>query len=411
MLVQEQKERDFRFNAVVSIIDGAGYTAGISLYSMGTILPLFVSELTSSKVLIGLIPAIYWAAMFLPQLRMAHAAAPLTRLRRLVMSIAVFERLFLALLAPAALLLWRRPAALLVVFFCCWAGHALSTGLNYVPYFGMIAKVFPPTRRGRVIGISGAFGGVLGVACAALAERLLSAQAMPRGFAACFVLGSIILAVSVVPLGFIREPAGKPPEERPHAGARQIARLLRADPAFARFVAAHVCYAIAGAAPAFYTVYAIEHLGARPADAARFTAVVTASGVVANLAWGWASDHAGNRRVLIGSAACAVAAVLTALLAPSLAAFYAVFALQTAAGTGIGIGSWNMLMEFGPISAAPAYLAVHSCCTMPVMAVAPLAAGALVAPFGYRTVFTLALALAATATTLWLRTPEPRARR
>ncbi|MBI3944827.1 MAG: MFS transporter [Armatimonadetes bacterium] len=399
-----------RFTEVACIVDAGGYGAGISLFSMGTILPLFVRQLTESPFLIGLIPAVYWAGLFLPQLVVARAIAHLPRLRRYVMIIAVLERVFLALLVPLTLWLWRNPEALLVAFFLAWAGHALSTGLNWVSYFGMVAKIVPATRRGRLFGVAGALGGAFAVAGARLAEHLLKDGGMPYGFVWCFAVGSVVLVATVVPLGFVREPDGEPLAEPPHAGPRQITILLRADPAFGRFVASHICYALAGAAPAFYTVYALEHLGATPTDVARFTAVLTGVTVLAYPLWGMLGDSGGNRRVVTAAAALASAGALLALLAPTLGLFYGVFAFQAAAACGIGLASGNMVLEFGPPARAPTYLAVHSSCTMPAMALAPVVAGAIAGALGYRGIFAAAAALALAASLGWARTAEPRKR-
>ncbi len=405
-----QAKKDYRFNAVACIVDYGGYGGGIALFSMGTLLPLFVRQLTSSPILVGLIPTLYWTGLFLPQLFVARTVSRLPRLRRYVMLIAFLERLPLALMAPLTLLLWRNPAALLAAFFLAWGAHAFSTGFNYASYYGLVAKIIPVQRRGRVFGLSGAVGGVLGVAGAGLAERLLQDGGIPYGFAWCFFVGSAILAVTVIPLGFVRESDGEPPAEAPHAGPRQIAALLRADPAFARFVAGHLCYALAAAAPAFYTVYALDRLGATPAHAARFTAVITAVSVVAGPVWGYLGDAGGNRRAVIASGALAGAAALLALLAPSLGWFYGVFALHSAAIAGIALAAANMVMEFGPPARAPLYVAVHSSCTMPVLALGPVLAGAASQAVGYQAVFAAAVVLAFAGAAVWLRVAEPRGR-
>ncbi len=408
--LDEQNKRDYRFNMVACIIDDGGYAGGISLLSMTTILPLFVRQLTDSAFLVGLIPAIYWAGIFLPQLFVARLVSHFPRLRPWVMSIAFFERIFLVLLAPLTLWLWQKPGALLVAFFLMWTGYALSTGLNFATYLGLVAKIIPANRRGLLYGLSGALGGVLGVAGAKLAEYLLQDGGMPYGFAWCFGIGSAVLAVTVVPLGFVREPVGKPPEERPHAGPRQIVRLLRGDPAFARFVWGCIAYAFAGAAPAFYTVHAIDHLGATAADVARFTAVLTATTVVTAPAWGWLADRTGNRRVVLGSAILAGMGLLVALLAPSLGWFYLVFALNAAASPGMGFAVANIILEYGPGAKAPAYVAVHSSCTMPASALAPLLAGGLAQTAGYHAVFVAGAILAGLAILGYWRAPEPRER-
>ena len=56
---QQQVNRNFRWSFGANLWDSAFITLGLNLVSQTTIMPLLVSELTTSKVAIGLIPAIY----------------------------------------------------------------------------------------------------------------------------------------------------------------------------------------------------------------------------------------------------------------------------------------------------------------------------------------------------------------
>ena len=69
-----------------------------------------------------------------------------------------------------------------------------------------------------------------------------------------------------------------------------------------------------------------------------------------------------------------------------------------------------MVMEFGPPARAPLYVAVHSSCTMPVLALGPVLAGAASQAVGYQAVFAAAVVLAAAGAAVWLRVAEPRGR-
>ena len=56
---QRQVESNFRCNFAVNTMDLSFYPFGSTIVSQATIMPLLVSHLTSSKLLIGLIPATY----------------------------------------------------------------------------------------------------------------------------------------------------------------------------------------------------------------------------------------------------------------------------------------------------------------------------------------------------------------
>jgi hypothetical protein len=74
---QRQVETNFRWNFAVNTLDLSFYSFGFTLVSQATVLPLLVSHLTSSKLLIGLIPATYSLGYLLPQLLTANFAESL----------------------------------------------------------------------------------------------------------------------------------------------------------------------------------------------------------------------------------------------------------------------------------------------------------------------------------------------
>src|SRR5512146_893063 len=71
--------RNLRFNFTIGMLDGGFFGLGMGFASFSAIIPLFVNHLTSSALLIGLIPAIHNIGWQLPQLLMAGW---MTRFRR-----------------------------------------------------------------------------------------------------------------------------------------------------------------------------------------------------------------------------------------------------------------------------------------------------------------------------------------
>ena len=77
--LEESVRKHLRFNLGVNLADGAFFGLGWGFGSIGTIIPLFVSHMTTSALLIGLIPAIHAVGWQLPQLFMANSVARLRR--------------------------------------------------------------------------------------------------------------------------------------------------------------------------------------------------------------------------------------------------------------------------------------------------------------------------------------------
>ena len=72
-------ERNYRWNFVVNLLDGASFWFGISFVSARTIIPLFISKLTTDPLPIGLAAVIAQGGWFLPQLFTANGVERLAR--------------------------------------------------------------------------------------------------------------------------------------------------------------------------------------------------------------------------------------------------------------------------------------------------------------------------------------------
>ena len=80
-------KRNLPWNFSVNLIDITFITLAFSLISRETIMPLLISELTESRLAIGLVPAIFSIAFYLPQLFAANHAERLRRKLPFVMLI------------------------------------------------------------------------------------------------------------------------------------------------------------------------------------------------------------------------------------------------------------------------------------------------------------------------------------
>ena len=72
-----------RHNLVFNLLDGAFFGFGLGFASFSTILPLFVSTMTNSALLIGLIPAIHNVGWQFPQLLTAKRISRMEALQTL----------------------------------------------------------------------------------------------------------------------------------------------------------------------------------------------------------------------------------------------------------------------------------------------------------------------------------------
>ena len=156
-------ERHYKWNFAVNLLDGACFWFGASFVSSSTILPLFVSKLTSNPLPLGLLAVIAQSAWFLPQLFTANPVERLSRKKPVVVNLGLFlERLPVWVIIAAALLSTRSPMLALVLFLASYAWHGLGAGVVATAWQDLIANCFPVNRRGSFFGthiVSGRWDG------------------------------------------------------------------------------------------------------------------------------------------------------------------------------------------------------------------------------------------------------------
>jgi hypothetical protein len=154
--VEDYNTRNLRFNFTIGMFDGAFFGLAIGFASFIAIIPLFVSHLTDSALLIGLVPAIHNVGWQFPQLLTAGWVARLRRYKPVVMWLTIHERLpFLGLAAVAWFLpaLGARNALILTFLLLVWQGF--GGGFTANPWTNMISKIMPSGLHGTFFGSQG----------------------------------------------------------------------------------------------------------------------------------------------------------------------------------------------------------------------------------------------------------------
>ena len=358
-----------------------------------TVLPLFVRTLTSSAVLIGLVPAMHSAGWQLPQLFTAGWVARQKRYRPMVLLLTINERLpFLGLALAAALtgLVDRRFILFLVFALLAWQG--LGGGLTANAWQSMIAKIIPPRRRGAFYGAQAAIAHLLVSLGAVLAGFILGNVMHPWAFSLCFGLASLAMMLSWLALAFTSEPEHQP---RPQAsGSRfwgEMRAMLRQDVNFRWFLSARMLSQLAMMGLAFYSVYAVEQHNISAIEIGWMTGVMSIVQFVANPILGWLGDRWSHRRVMeIGLLAAAGSGLLVWLAGTSLYPkifFYLAFILAGIANVSLWTTGLTLTLLFGDEHQRPAYIGMSNTLIAPANMLAPLVGGWLADASGYPATF------------------------
>ena len=379
-------ERNLRHNFSFNLLNSSFLTFGASLVSSGVILPLFVSNLSNSKVLVGLIMTITFAGAFFPQLFAAPVVARFPQVKKfLVPSVLIAERLPLLLLGPAIFVLVPfNPQLALVVFFILLTWNAVGAGFNAVGVQELYARIIPLGKRGRLAGISGAIGIGLALIGAFVNRSVLAGLAFPNGYALLFLVAGVSSFIAWLWLTRIREPQQPiPPQAQSFSSFfKKIPAILAKDRNYSRFLIAMCVLYLGGMSGNFLAVAAKERWGLPESIIVTFPIAMYIGQALGNLVCGWIADRIGYKVLQIIANAANVALLLVAILAKAPWLFYVIFALKGLSIAADVLG--NMItLEFSSVEMRPTYIGIYNTASGVVFIFSPLFAGVLAERIGY----------------------------
>ena len=391
-------------NFIFNVMDGGFFGLALGFASFSTVLPLFVSSLTHSAVLIGMIPAIHTVGWYLPQVFTAQRVSQLKRYKPMVMFWTIHERVpFLGLALVAWFVPQIGPTIALLLTFTLLVWQGIGGGMAANPWQNMIGKIIPRERWGIFFGSQTAASTLLGAVGVFIAGIVMQNNLPNVGFSMCFLLAICAFSISFIALGLTREvetPAVASGIERKDFW-RDIRGILKRDDNFRWFVAARIMAQVGTAGFAFYTVYIVEYYGVNAMTVGIMGMILYASQTIFNPILGWLGDHWSHRGVMtLGMSAAAVSAGIT-IWAPSIGWFYLAYALAGIAYVGIWTIALPMIQGFGQAHEKPSYIGLANTLIAPTAFLIPILAGLLADSAGYKATF-MATAIGAVATGLIL---------
>ena len=367
---------------------------GLSLVSSVTIMPLFMSHLTGSLILVGAVPAVWGLSFALPQALGPgiYEGKPVKKnyiARQLLFGSAALIA-FGGIVAAAA---EDHRLIVLLLFFPAALAFMGSIGLAHTAWIDIIGKVIDERVQSRFLGASHAVGGLIGAAAIALASWLMGDNAFPNGFGFSMVAAGGLVAVAAS-LFFLLVERPSILSRRTGLGfvetIKGIPAVYRNDGAFLRYGASRVVVMWGMSAFAFFTVFAVRELGASDADAVRLAAVLVASQLTGSLGFGALGDRVSARWLPLCGSVIAVIALLVAFLAGSVAGVYVAICAAGLTISTFMISEVSVILYLSPSARRPTYYATHSLASGLLIVAAPIAAGALVNAVGFTAMFGVA---------------------
>jgi MFS family permease len=423
--------RLYHRNFAFGVSNGSFSLLADTLIHPTIVLALFVSQISDSNLLVGLVPAIAAGVWFLPQLLAAAVTHGRARQLPYVFASTLVRTLAIGALGVMGFLVSaEEPSDLLLWFFVLYAIYNLASGFANVPTLELSARLIPANRRGLYFSQRSFWGGILGFMAGFLVQGILDrTDDFPLNFALLFFASFCALAFSTYTTAMLQEQPQAPIEHRATVlGHLMEAPQLFGNWAYRRFLGFRVALSLSAIADPFYVVYVQQQLGAPPSIVGFYIVGMTVARFGSNLIWGKLVEVQGNRFVLQLAAFMRLLIPIIALILPTLfdwepfatrvpggddVIFYLfglIFVLYGAALSGQALANMTYVLDVAEPEHRPAYVGLTNT-ILGFVAFVPVLGGIMVDSYGFEFVFiiTFLIAFAAVVASGMLHEPRPAA--
>ncbi|MDD5369044.1 MAG: MFS transporter [Anaerolineaceae bacterium] len=359
-------------NFTLGVVNGVLYSFAETVLDPTLVLVAFLSNLTSSPLLLGAVLPLRDGIWSLPQLWISgylqNKATKLPLYNRMTLVRAgMWAMLFLSITFV------KTPALLLGLFFFLYGVGSLASGVSGLAFLEVVGRTVEPRRRGEFYAWRLGLGGLVGIGGSLLVRFLLDTRSpvqFPYNFSILsgvyFVFGTAALTF----YSFVREGQGYQINVKATTRdqLRRVKEVLRCNRYFRSYLAMQSTLMVANAATPFFAVYVTRQMGVAKEMIGVYLAAVTVANLIANLVFGRMSLLYGNRRVMTLAALNGLAMSFLVLLLvllnpllhipPGIAGIWLipVFILSGFRTTGIGVSGNSLLLDLAPSEERSLYI-------------------------------------------------------
>lgn len=356
-----------RRNFILHAVNGVLFFISEAFTDPNLVVTAFLSQLTPSNVLIGLLAPLRDTGWFLPQLFISPWVERQPVKVRIYATMTYIRSAGWILLVLSMFLI-NRLDWLLIAFFGFMVLISLSAGFAGLPFMTVTQKVIPQKQLGTLFGLRLFLGGGLSILASGLVGVILAGHVFgltlhfPDNYALLFAISTVFFIVGCVVFTFIKEkpdvvPARTTPMQVQFGRAQQV---LKGDSRFLQFLFMRIALMFALTCIPFITVYAKRVLHVSDATIGALVPVSLIAGLLSNLIWARINDRRSSRTVLalcsgFGIALCGIALGLVQWGSSATWLLPAAYALGGIISSGIGVSTTPQMIEIVPAGQGPLY--------------------------------------------------------
>ncbi|MEX0731325.1 MAG: MFS transporter [Aquisalimonadaceae bacterium] len=349
-------------NYVYNVFNGAATKLAEQIAGPNLVLPWLLAGLGAPAAIIGFLMPAKQAGSLAPQLLVSGQIRRLRQRKWAWVMAGGIQAAMLLLIAAAALLL--PPLTAGIVILVLFTIFSVFSGVGSVAFQDVTGKTIPKGRRGRLLSVRAALGGILTLLAGLALHYSFGEDADAAVYAGMVAAAAgLWLIAAALFAGVDENPGATEGGRSPWHELSLGIRLVRDVPGYRRYMIARGILLPIELAMPFYALHGREVFGGQVAALGVFIVTVGLASVISSPFWGYFSDHSsrgvlacsGLLGALAGAVALAVASGPEAVQSTWL--YTSVFMILGIAEAGVRLGRKTYLVDAAPASERPLYIA------------------------------------------------------
>ena len=299
-------------------MNGVLYGTGMAFTSASVVLPWYVSQLTQSNVLVGVLPAMQMGGWALPQLFLINYMQRQRRKLKYYRRSAVVRSTCWALLAAAVLIAPNRADIVLPALIVLTAIASLSGGFTGLAFFDVVGRIVPRRQLSTFFSLRNFIGGIGALLAGVVVRQVLEqTDSSLQQVGILFALTWLFTTAGYLSFSLVNEPEGPHvlPKRTIREDLQRIKEIVLRDPPFRMYLITRILAMFTFVAMPFYVVYGISVLEL-PGSVVASSAIALTGGVIgSNVVWGWLGARGGGWLLLVATTFFSVLPPVLALTA------------------------------------------------------------------------------------------------
>lgn len=400
--MEQSKSVLYKRNFWLLVMEGTFFLGALSFFNSNTVIPVFIDEVTGSKMLVGLTLTLSSFFMYFGRLLIGPFIPKIRNHARFSSIIMFLSRPLLLL--PALFIFSGHYLESVIALIVCVAIMWICDGIVVPSWSEVFANTVDNSRHGRLLGLQMLFGGVAAIGAGTLINIFLNNPDydMIFSFGWIFLIGSILAVLSCLSMSLCRNAPQQYCNDKINILEyfRRLPEYLKLEKDYSRMMMVQFILLFAAMCTPFIILFADDAL-ALPQSTIAFLILAQTIGMpVGGWMWGQICDRLGvhNAIKLAGFNIILVCALpLSALLFKDISPVF-IFA-PTLFIAGIGNGIWSCYFIYTVQVVRPesraSCLVLSSLITLPA-SFGGYIAGSITDAFGFVTLFIICIILATT---------------